>query len=811
MVKDPITESAKTSSSRAADDTIPVESSSPQMEMSSPLRAPSQQPNALSMHHDKTHYHEFNNNSNNEFDPTLQQFNQNSLLYQLMRFDNTPDIPFPPSVHPHGMLNRLATNEPLLHSHYQQYAFGSGMPQLQPSEQKTLQAQREAYQEIIAQQNEELHRQYPSSVPSQFPVPKGEIALSQTNSAISLNDLDRDNSNRNTATQANFYQGNETSGSFYGDDATDQIPFSANESTTTFLNILDPNQSTDAVYESVASEFSIYNEYDATNASTDSLHNFTQTTSGRARSYQHPSINKDLSHLQFLDVASQRRFQSVNYPPINQTTQSLETQSFMTHQNMQSMAVQDTNMDLSATPTFSDISSFTSSASLHHPIATTSSSMNTFDPSLSNDAVPTATIKTPVRALNSPLANAAIGASSTSHHKISKKPSLSRLKTTSRKNLKHIPGAIVSLEGNKAISSTSPSPSTVSARLETSKQDAQAFTNEPHLQENSPISINEFPYLRSQSQPQSQAQPPHQPQPHLLRTFSNASPSSMAVASTGRPSVLTTPTSAGNGPRSANVFRQDFGPTTAIASSSMLSPGVPFSSPNAELLHRQELWKKNYSLNHGTQTGRSNVTKRKIQRKKSSKLVHGLTKVDDNDVLDPKVKPNDQRDPVLGVQQSTRSASQGNAMGFNSDVSIDNNDGVEVGDSVGSDFGKATLQPTQGKANKLRRSKSTPLLPNTTSDSGINKDQPVKKKYTRRRLLPRSKKGCWICRIKHLKCDEVRPSCGACVRFGLTCDYSPTKPDYVTDKELRQKKLSEITITRKQNQALDKGLSKKGG
>ena len=97
------------------------------------------------------------------------------------------------------------------------------------------------------------------------------------------------------------------------------------------------------------------------------------------------------------------------------------------------------------------------------------------------------------------------------------------------------------------------------------------------------------------------------------------------------------------------------------------------------------------------------------------------------------------------------------------------------------------------------------------SDSGINKDQPVKKKYTRRRLLPRSKKGCWICRIKHLKCDEVRPSCGACVRFGLTCDYSPTKPDYVTDKELRQKKLSEITITRKQNQALDKGLSKKGG
>ncbi|RLV93942.1 Transcriptional regulatory protein UME6 [Spathaspora sp. JA1] len=85
---------------------------------------------------------------------------------------------------------------------------------------------------------------------------------------------------------------------------------------------------------------------------------------------------------------------------------------------------------------------------------------------------------------------------------------------------------------------------------------------------------------------------------------------------------------------------------------------------------------------------------------------------------------------------------------------------------------------------------------------------PVKKKYTRRRLLPRSKNGCWICRIKHLKCDESRPVCGSCLKFGIDCDYNPVKPDYVTDKNLRKQKLIDITTTRKK-QATIRGDSKK--
>ncbi len=115
----------------------------------------------------------------------------------------------------------------------------------------------------------------------------------------------------------------------------------------------------------------------------------------------------------------------------------------------------------------------------------------------------------------------------------------------------------------------------------------------------------------------------------------------------------------------------------------------------------------------------------------------------------------------------------------------------------------ATRTTANANANRIS-SKSSTDSTKTESESGEDFDvgvTPVKKKHTRRRLLPRSKKGCWICRIKHLKCDEVTPVCGGCAKFGLQCDYSPEKPDYVTDKFLRQQKLEEVSLIRKRNQA----------
>lgn len=83
------------------------------------------------------------------------------------------------------------------------------------------------------------------------------------------------------------------------------------------------------------------------------------------------------------------------------------------------------------------------------------------------------------------------------------------------------------------------------------------------------------------------------------------------------------------------------------------------------------------------------------------------------------------------------------------------------------------------------------------------------KKHTRRRLLPRLKNGCWICRIKHLKCDEIRPNCSLCLRFGISCDYLADKPDYVTDKEKRKEKLMSISLLRKQKQQAPKSHSRR--
>ncbi|KAK6203452.1 uncharacterized protein RJT21DRAFT_125914 [Scheffersomyces amazonensis] len=62
----------------------------------------------------------------------------------------------------------------------------------------------------------------------------------------------------------------------------------------------------------------------------------------------------------------------------------------------------------------------------------------------------------------------------------------------------------------------------------------------------------------------------------------------------------------------------------------------------------------------------------------------------------------------------------------------------------------------------------------------------------KRRLGPRSKSGCWTCRVRHKACPENRPICGQCIRLHLTCDYSSVRPHYMTDPILQAAKLKEI-------------------
>lgn len=73
------------------------------------------------------------------------------------------------------------------------------------------------------------------------------------------------------------------------------------------------------------------------------------------------------------------------------------------------------------------------------------------------------------------------------------------------------------------------------------------------------------------------------------------------------------------------------------------------------------------------------------------------------------------------------------------------------------------------------------------------------KKHTRKHIMARLRNGCWICRIKHLKCDENRPVCKNCTRFGIQCDYTKDRPDYVLNKELRRVKLDAINTKKRRN------------
>lgn len=92
-------------------------------------------------------------------------------------------------------------------------------------------------------------------------------------------------------------------------------------------------------------------------------------------------------------------------------------------------------------------------------------------------------------------------------------------------------------------------------------------------------------------------------------------------------------------------------------------------------------------------------------------------------------------------------------------------------------------------AYKITRSRSRKSRINLT-----NYVQDKKKK-----LGPRSKSGCWTCRVRHKSCPEERPTCSQCLRLNLKCDYSSKRPTYMVDPVVQANKLKEIrSITFKQ-------------
>lgn len=91
---------------------------------------------------------------------------------------------------------------------------------------------------------------------------------------------------------------------------------------------------------------------------------------------------------------------------------------------------------------------------------------------------------------------------------------------------------------------------------------------------------------------------------------------------------------------------------------------------------------------------------------------------------------------------------------------------------------------------------SSQLLNNPRITKKQQRNSPCKDKFDRievkKRSGPRSKVGCWTCRVRHKACPENKPICDQCKRLKLLCDYSNERPDYMTDPILQKEKLKLI-------------------
>ncbi|KAK0635061.1 hypothetical protein B0T17DRAFT_29195 [Bombardia bombarda] len=52
------------------------------------------------------------------------------------------------------------------------------------------------------------------------------------------------------------------------------------------------------------------------------------------------------------------------------------------------------------------------------------------------------------------------------------------------------------------------------------------------------------------------------------------------------------------------------------------------------------------------------------------------------------------------------------------------------------------------------------------------------KQRVERRGHTKSRRGCFHCKRRRIKCQETRPACGHCIKTGLKCEY-PTMPQHV--------------------------------
>ncbi|XEV01512.1 hypothetical protein FSHL1_006799 [Fusarium sambucinum] len=66
--------------------------------------------------------------------------------------------------------------------------------------------------------------------------------------------------------------------------------------------------------------------------------------------------------------------------------------------------------------------------------------------------------------------------------------------------------------------------------------------------------------------------------------------------------------------------------------------------------------------------------------------------------------------------------------------------------------------------------------------------------------MPRGRRGCWTCRIRHRKCDESSPECKECSTRSITCHgYDIDPPEWMSNDQLLQEELRRIKGAVKKN------------
>ncbi|OAA78204.1 transcriptional regulatory protein pro1 [Akanthomyces lecanii RCEF 1005] len=108
---------------------------------------------------------------------------------------------------------------------------------------------------------------------------------------------------------------------------------------------------------------------------------------------------------------------------------------------------------------------------------------------------------------------------------------------------------------------------------------------------------------------------------------------------------------------------------------------------------------------------------------------------------------------------------------------------------------KAPVSSVKMATTKTAKAKTTTMKASVTD--GVSK--------TKTQMHRRSRSGCYTCRLRRKKCDEITPYCSACQHLGLECEYK--RPIWWSNNEARRRNKEDIKIIIKRKKLAEKSAT----